>query len=241
MKILKRILLKIFTSIFILVFLISSHILIDEHKEAKESNKDTDVLKNYVMKENINKNKIIIDWNRLNIINEDIIAWIKIENTNINYPILKDNQQLYYLNHSYNKKSNRNGSIFTIEDNFLENKKNIIYGHNMNNKIMFSDLEKYMDKNFFDNHKNFHIYTPTKNFEATVFSCYSILENQEKENILNLNFDEEIEYYKRKSKFNVNNIGTIDKIVKLSTCSYLNSTTTPTNERYYIVAKIIEI
>ena len=60
-----------------------------------------------------NKEKETIDWNKLLEINEDIVGWIKIENTNINYPILQDNDNLKYLKHSYNGSYNSNGSIFT--------------------------------------------------------------------------------------------------------------------------------
>ena len=60
----------------------------------------------------------------------------------------------------------------------------------------------------------------------------------EEKNIKNLSFEEEIEYYKNASKYFIDNIGEIKKIVKLSTCSYLNNLTTPTNQRYFLVASL---
>ena len=127
-----------------------------------------------------------------------------------------------------------------MDSKLFNNKETIIYGHNMNNKSMFSELERYMNKSFFDSHRNFKIYTPLGNYDAIIFSCYSIKENEEKNNIERLSFNEQLIYYKTKSKFNIDDIGDICKIVKLSTCSYINSTTTPTSERCYIIAKITE-
>lgn len=225
--------------ICIAMLLISSYILIRELKEFKESNSSTLELIEEVITEDTNSKETTIDWNKLKDINEDIIGWIKINDTNIDYPILKDNTELKYLNHSYNGKYNKNGSIFTLNRKPFNDRITIIYGHNMKSNIMFSELDKYMNKDFFDKHKYFEIYTEECNYKATIFSCYSIGVNQEENNIKLLRFEDEIEYYKNKSKIkSEENIGEIKKIVKLSTCSYINNRTVPTDQRYYIIAKI---
>lgn len=225
--------------ICIAMLLISSYILIRELKEFKESNSSTLELIEEVITEDTNSKETTIDWNKLKDINDDIIGWIKINDTNIDYPILKDNTELKYLNHSYNGKYNKNGSIFTLNRKPFKDRITIIYGHNMKSNIMFSELDKYMNKDFFDKHKYFEIYTEECNYKATIFSCYSIGVNQEENNIKLLRFEDEIEYYKNKSKIKPEeNIGEIKKIVKLSTCSYINNHTVPTDQRYYIIAKI---
>lgn len=225
--------------ICIAMLLISSYILIRELKEFKESNSSTLELIEEVITEDTNSKETTIDWNKLKDINDDIIGWIKINDTNIDYPILKDNTELKYLNHSYNGKYNKNGSIFTLNRKPFNDRITIIYGHNMKSNIMFSELDKYMNKDFFDKHKYFEIYTEECNYKATIFSCYSIGVNQEENNIKFLRFEDEIEYYKNKSKIkSEENIGEIKKIVKLSTCSYINNHTVPTDQRYYIIAKI---
>ena len=189
---------------------------------------------------NTKENTLSIDWKKLKEINEDIIGWIEIKDTNINYPILKDND-LYYLKHSFNKDYNSNGSIFTTTYKPFENKETIIYGHNMRNDIMFSELSKYMEEQFLYSHLEFKIYTPNEKFLATIFSCYSIDVNTVENNIKNLSFDEEIKYYKNKSKYSITNVDNIKKIVKLSTCSYQDNHRVPTEKRYFIVAKIEKI
>ena len=81
--------------------------------EEKENNKlieeltEDVVVEKEVEDETSNEDTLSINWNKLKEINEDIIAWIKIKDTNINYPILKD-KDLYYLKHSYNKQWNSN-------------------------------------------------------------------------------------------------------------------------------------
>ena len=221
-------------------FLIKNQLDHKANNELVEQLIEDVIVQKEVEDETTKEETLSIDWNKLKEINEDIIAWIKIENTNINYPILKD-KNLYYLKHSYNREWNSNGSIFVMNNKPFEENKTIIYGHNMRNGIMFSELGKYLEEDFFNAHKNFEIYTQEKNYKATVFSCYSIGVNVEKNNINNLDFDEEIQYYKNKSKYKVNNIENVKKIVKLSTCSYLNNRRIPTDQRYFVIAKIEEI
>lgn len=228
--------------IFILtiVFCISCYILLKDFKEYKESDKSTEKLieESIEIKEETQKRSI--DWEYLKSINKDIIAWIEIENTKIDYPILKD-KDVYYLKHTFDKKYNSNGSIFTTNSYPFEDKETIVYGHNMKNGSMFSDLGKYLNKDFLNSHFNFNIYTPTCNYEARNFSVYSIGVETESNNIKSLNFEDRIEYYKKASEYNIETDSNIKKIVKLSTCSYLNATTIPTDQRYYIVANLIQL
>lgn len=228
-----------------IIFVISSYYLIKDFLEYKSSNNSNNKLIDDVFIEsNIekdNKEKETIDWNKLLEINEDIIGWIKIENTNINYPILQDNDNLKYLKHSYNGSYNSNGSIFTLNNEPFNDNITTIYGHNMKNGIMFSELSKYMNKIFLDEHSTITIYTKEENYKATIFSCYSIGVHQEENNIKLLDFENEIEYYKKASKYSIDNIGEIKKIIKLSTCSYLNNHTTPTDQRYYVISKLEKV
>lgn len=228
-----------------IIFVISSYYLIKDFLEYKSSNNSNNkLIENVFIESNIEKDsqeKKTIDWNKLLEINKDIIGWIKIENTNINYPILQDNDNLKYLKHSYNGSYNSNGSIFTLNNEPFNDNITTIYGHNMKNGIMFSELSKYMNKKFLDEHSTITIYTKEENYNATIFSCYSIGVHQEENNIKLLDFENEIEYYKKASKYSIDNIGKIKKIIKLSTCSYLNNHTTPTDQRYYIIAKLEKV
>ncbi len=222
----------------------SSYFLISNFLQYKVSNNSNLQLIEDVFTKNKteeNTEKTIIDWDKLSNINTDIIGWIKINDTNIDYPILKDTDNLKYLKHSFGGKYNNNGSIFTLNNNPFQDYETVLYGHNMKSGIMFLELGKYMNKEFFDKHSSFEIYTKNQNYKATVFSCYSIGINKEENNIKLLDFEEQVEYYKKASKYSVDNVSEIKKIVKLSTCSYLNNHTTPTDQRYYIVAKLEKV
>lgn len=233
----KKILITLLIFICIVVFFICSYILVRDFQELNKSNESTENLieESIEIIEEIQKR--YIDWDYLKSVNEDIIAWIEIEGTNINYPILKD-KKLYYLKHSFDKTYNSNGSIFTTNYLPFEDRETIVYGHNMKNGAMFTDLSKYLNKEFLDSHLKFKIYTPNCDYEATVISVYSIGIETENNNIKLLDFDEKIQYYKKISKYTIDSNEEINKIVKLSTCSYINAKTTPTDQRYYIVANL---
>lgn len=112
---LKKILIIIIILTCIVSLIIVGYIFIKDYLECNSNNKDIDNLIDEVFIEDSSEEENKIDWNYLKSINEDIIGWIEIENTEINYPILKDNDNLYYLKHNYLKKYNSNGSIFTLD------------------------------------------------------------------------------------------------------------------------------
>ena len=224
--------------IFIIVIIISSYFLIKDFLEYKKSNDSNEELIEEIIIKEQSQEKNTIDWNKLKNINEDIIGWINIENTSINYPILKDDDNLKYLKTSYNGEPSKNGAIFTLDEVPFKQDITTIYGHNTRKGIMFSELGNYMNKEFLKEHSSFSIYTEEQNYKATVFSVYSIDVSQEENNIKLLDFYDEVEYYKKASKYSIENIGEIKKIIKLSTCSYLGKHTTPTNLRYFIVANL---
>lgn len=235
-----KILITLLIFICIVVFFICSYILLRDFQELNKSNESTENLIEESIEVIEETQKKYIDWDYLKSVNEDIIAWIEIEGTNINYPILKD-KKLYYLKHSFDKTYNSNGSIFTTNHSPFEDRETIVYGHNMKTGAMFSDLSKYYNKEFLNSHLKFKIYTPICDYEATVISVYSIGIETENNNIKSLNFDEKIQYYKKNSRYDIDNNEEINKIVKLSTCSYINAKTTPTDQRYYIVANLKNI
>lgn len=225
----------------IVSLIVVGYIFIKDYLECNSNNEDIEDLIDEAFVEDSIEQENKIDWNYLKSINEDIVGWIEIEGTSINYPILQDNDNLYYLKYNYLKKYNSNGSIFTLDINPFNDSETLLYGHNMSNGTMFSILGKYLYKDFSLSHQKIKIYTPNNNYEGYVFSAYSIGIGKEKNNISNLSFDERIEYYKKASQIKIDNVEITNKIIKLSTCSYLNSRTRPTDQRYYIVATLNEI
>jgi len=233
----KKIIVILLIILCLIIFTISITILIKDFVAYKENNISTEQVIQDVVQVDETAEESYIDWQQLQKINSDIVGWIEIEDTNINYPILKDNN-LYYINHSFDKKYNKNGCIFTTNDKPFIDEETIIYGHNMKNGTMFSELGKYLKKDFLDTHKTIKIYTPDGDYEATIFSVYSISIDHENNNIKSLNFNERIEYYKNASTHPTENMNNISKIIKLSTCSYINAKESPTEQRCYVIAEI---
>lgn len=117
-------------------------------KVAKETNKGEE-------KETDNKTK------QLEEMNSNYVGWIDIEGTNINYPIVKTDDNEFYLKHGFDRTYNYCGAIFMDYRNpssLTEKESNsIIYGHNMRNDTMFAELQKYRDKQFYEQHKQITI------------------------------------------------------------------------------------
>lgn len=195
---------------------------------------------NSIIANNSNNTNKKIDWDKLSNINKNIIAWIEIPGTNINYPILYSDG-LYYINHDFENNINRNGSIFVLNQSFQDIDEICIYGHNMKNGTMFANLSNYLNQDFFLNHKKIYIYTKQKTYEGEIFSAYSKGVKEEENSIKSLDLNQKIEYYKNQSTYRQNTEINNKKIVKLITCSYLNAKVSPTDQRYYILAFIKEV
>lgn len=215
--------------------------MVYENLEVKEKANTKEQIIQVVSKEkNMVNTKDKIDWDKLNSINKDIIGWIEIPNTNINYPILKD-ENLYYLNHNYQGKTNRNGSIFIRNNDLFESEEITIYGHNMKNGTMFATLAKYINKDFLANNSKFYIYTKANTYKGHIFVAYSKGVKEEKEAIKSFNLAERVKYYKKQGEYFEKLENNVDKIVKLTTCSYINARTSPTDQRYYVIAEMVKI
>ncbi len=172
--------------------------------------------------------------------NKDTIGWIKVNNTNIDYPFVQSKDNNYYLTHNFNKKKTSAGWIFLDKrnNNNLNDKNNIIYGHSRKDKSMFGTLKDTIKSKWYENKDNhiIKITTETKEYSYKIFSIYTI----EKENYyLQTDFTTEKEYMiflnilKERSiyEFKVN-LEKTTSILTLSTC-YKN------NKRVVMHAKLI--
>ena len=106
----------------------------------------------------------VIDFDALKKINPDVVSWITIPGTNIDYPLLqgKDNNQ--YLHKDMEGRDSAAGAIFLDHGDKadLSSLHNIIYGHHMKNGTMFKDIVKYKDQQYFDEHQDIILYTPDR-------------------------------------------------------------------------------
>ncbi len=87
--------------------------------------------------------------------NSDVIGWITIPNTQIDYPVVRGTDNEYYLTHTVEKKSSKHGAIFMDFRNGKSEQQRhlILYGHNMKNGTMFHDLNNYKQRSFFEKNR----------------------------------------------------------------------------------------
>ncbi len=132
-------------------------------------NKDTE----QDIEENLVENPI--DFASLKAKNEDVYAWIKIPNTNINYPVVQSKvDDNYYLNRSIDKKYLFAGMIYSQSCNNLDffDPVTVLYGHNMKNGTMFQNLHKFRDAKFFEENDEFYVYTVDRIYTYKVISAF---------------------------------------------------------------------
>lgn len=167
-----------------------------------------------------------VNFDELLKINSSTVGWIRVENTNVNYPFVQANDNFYYLKHSYNKSSSYMGWIFLDYRNNknLLDKNTVIYGHGLIDNTMFGSLRNAYDENWYKNTDNqiIKIYTDKGFLLYQLFSLYTIVPE---DYYITTSFDSDEEYDKFLSiiksrsiyDFNVE-IGTNDKVLTLSTC-----------------------
>ena len=166
--------------------------------------------------------------------NSDIVGWLEIPNTNINYPVLQGTDNKYYMTHNYKKQKSKNGSIFLTKDyNWdIPSSNLLIFGHNLNNGTMFQDLLKYSNKSFYEKHPTIRFTTVNDDSEYEIISVLKTrVFYQSEKNVFRyyyfINAETEEEYNefiknaKKESLYNINataNYG--EQLITLSTCSY---------------------
>ena len=166
-----------------------------------------------------------VDFEELRKINPDIVGWIYIEGTDINYPVVQGTDNDYYLKHLFDGSYNSSGCIFLdcrCSADF-SNQHSIIYGHHMNNKTMFGGLVEYKKQAFYDEHSVALLVTPTAYYRILFFSGY-VSDNWSNAWDVALNDTDHAAWLSEiqsKSYFETEYAPlTEDKIITLSTCTY---------------------
>lgn len=184
---------------------------------------------------NTEKIKIYEPFINNNYTNQNIIAWIKIDNTIIDYPILQGNNNTDYLTLNYKNEYSSSGSIFLdYRNNKLFNDDlNIIYGHNLSYKIMFSELKYYKDRTYFNTHSKGKLFLKDATYNINIILYKEINANDDIPYNLYLyknNYNKKIYNKLMKKK------GNIKKILILSTCKSGNK-----NKRIILMCELNKI
>lgn len=181
--------------------------------------------------------------------NQDFIGWIKIDDTIIDYPVMQSkNDSEYYLDHTFSGEEDKNGTLFIDNRNdIVERSTNIIiYGHNMKSNAMFGSLKKYLDAEYWKQHKTIQFDTIYEkgSYEITAV-CLGKVEYQDEDvfryyDFLNAESKKDFEAFQK----NVEESAVLadedpvkygDELLTLSTCNHYVE-----NGRLYIVARKIK-
>ena len=170
--------------------------------------------------------------------NSDIAGWIEISGTKINYPVVKANDNDFYLIHNYNKKKDRHGTPFMDFRNSVNKLdfNTIIYGHNMkSDNQMFSTLENYYKGQqaitFYRNNPVISFDSVYEEMDFKIFAVFTCSADENDERFFNyydtLNpasneqFEEFINGVRQRSIYNIPvDVKPTDNILTLSTCYY---------------------
>lgn len=198
-----------------------SDILGDAHypdlSEVNEEN--SKYLDNYFQK----FNKVFDELKRMN---SDTVAWITVNNTKINYPVVQTNDNKFYLNRNFYKEQNVYGWVFM---DYRNNSKHlddntILYGHQDKHGLMFTTLNKTLKPEWYKNPENelIELATPNRTYRFRVFSVY-ITDPVSDYLVTNFtNNEAKAAFYKKLLDKSIYDFGVKidenDKIITLSTC-----------------------
>jgi sortase B len=160
-------------------------------------------------------------------LNEEIVGWLSIPDTGIDYPFLQAKDNQYYLSRDPERKESKSGSIFldSRSDPSFKEFNSILYGHHMKNGSMFGELANYSLEDYFNNHPQANLYLEYESFVLDIFACLVIrADNKYIYGTLAPTPDERAKYFEYVKKYAKAyrdvEISDDDRIVTLSTCSY---------------------
>lgn len=207
---------------------------------------DSDPL--YTLDSESEPKEVLDEYKNLLLKNRKLIGWVKIDGTNIDYPVMQTTDNEYYLTHNMEQEKDKNGTIFMDKDcDVLEPSTNfILYGHHMQSGRMFGQLDLYKDKKFCEEHP--YISFDTIYEKGTYQVMYAFLSKVYKETeivfkyyqFIDANGEQEFDsYMEEMAALSLYDTGVTavygDQLLTLSTCDYYEK-----DGRFVVVAKKVE-
>lgn len=172
---------------------------------------------------------IDVKYEELKSINEDFIGWLYYEPLELSYPVVRGNDNDFYVKNTFEKEANSSGAIFMDFLNKLDftDYNTIIYGHNMRNGTMFGSLKKLLnEQNLIEDNPYFYIFTEEKTYMYEIFAAYITDETSHTYDLITDETEQGIyiDYIKSSAEYlSEKEINLTDKIVTLSTCHGLHT------------------
>lgn len=166
-------------------------------------------------------------------LNSDVVGWIKIKDTNVDYPIVQSHDNEEYLTLTPTLVESKAGSLFVDSHASLSGQYAVIHGHNMSkSKIMFAQLTNYGNRAFYDSHRTFELTIGDNTYTYKVFAVYTVdVGDVKNAKYMMFDYPSDIAFANYMndtlamlSKFPVDTtIGPDDHVISLSTCSHNGS------------------
>lgn len=180
--------------------------------------------------------------------NQNLIGWLKIADTIIDYPVMQTGDNEYYQNHNINLEEDRNGALFMDAecDVKLPSTNFIIYGHHMRSGKMFGSLNRYESESFYEEHKTIEFDTIYEEGTYEVMYVFRSRVYQKDEVVfkyyqfIEANSEEEFNSYMNEmAALSLYDTGVTasygDQLLTLSTCDYEEE-----DGRFVVVARRIK-
>lgn len=183
-----------------------------------------------------------VDFAGLSAINPNVAAWLILEDTQINCPVVQGADNTFYLNHTFDGTRNSVGALFIDSNNTpgFADQNTIIYGHHMKDGSMFAILQQYQSQAFFEAHPHMRLLTPEGNYLVELFAAYA---TDVTANSWRRTFGDEADFTswiaeaKDRSDFVSDvDVRPSDRVVTLSTCSYVFD-----NARYVVLGRLVPV
>lgn len=206
-------------------------------KQVSEEISDLVIIKEPDIEENTDveiKSPYEIDFQSLKEKNSDVVSFLKVNGTDIEYVVVKGEDNSFYLYHTFDKSSNAAGWIFADYANKMDgtDKNIIIYGHNMKNGTMFGTLKNILTEEWYLNEENRYITYISEN-ETSIYEVFSVYQIKSEDYYRKTDFKKEeftefIKIIKSRSQYLFPvDVYASDHILTLSTCA--------TNNKYRVV------
>ncbi len=190
------------------------------------------------------KKVVLPEFQKLVLQNKDIVGWLEIAGTQVNYPVMQSYENPeYYLNHDFGGKENKNGLPF-LDARYKINESDVllIHGHNMRSGLIFNELMKYKKESFYQKHSNIQFNTL---YEKGTYEIVAVILSKvyQKEDVfkyyefVSFKTETEFEYFfKNIRQLSLYDTGRTaqfgDQFIILSTCEYSTE-----NGRLAVVAR----
>ncbi|MGW6194034.1 class B sortase [Bacillus cereus] len=238
---------RILTVVFLGIFFYSMYelgsIFMDYYENRKVMAEAQEIYERSPVEEKAKDGEIRKQFQDLQKINQEIVGWITMDDTQINYPIVQAKDNDYYLYRNYKGEDMRAGSIFMDYRNDVKSqtRNTILYGHRMKDGSMFASLKKMLDEDFFMSHRELYYDTLFEGYDLEVFSVYTTTTDFY---YIETDFSSDTEYtsflekIQEKSLYKTDTkVTASDQIVTLSTCDYALD---PEAGRLVVHAKLVK-